>query len=460
MRIKDEIRKSGIFWLVENEEEKIPGEVTISNGGKIEVEINGLFGGDLQLTKNTFANRIIGKLEDGRLITLDDCYYIERNLSFGGMSKSRIFSNFAMFGAAFEKDEIPTFETLEFSIDSIDEWIGITGISVTRDFEKRTATISYNPIKNLSYKISPTISLEIGFAYTIPGFPVRNEAKITQSTFFKIVSENKISIDELTELAYKITNLVCFATDHILSMKSAVVTSSDLIQELTETESRPLPINLYYQSLPFTEQPIKLRNSEILFNFSSLQDRAENFLKNWIAACDYLAPSLGLYFSVKNGGQKHLEGKFLALAQSLETYHRRTSDEKMMEEKSFSEMIDKIVSGCPQEHAEWLQQRLQFGNEISLRKRLEKIIEPFKEIIGTNTKNKSMIGKIVSTRNYLTHYGEEAKKGAVFGIEMWKLQNKLEAILQLHIMQTIGFTKDEIKFISENCSSLKQKLSS
>ena len=43
MRIKEELKKSGYFWLPENEDKKIPGNLSILDGGEIELEVVGLF---------------------------------------------------------------------------------------------------------------------------------------------------------------------------------------------------------------------------------------------------------------------------------------------------------------------------------------------------------------------------------------------------------------------------------
>ena len=43
MRIKEEIKRSGYFWLPSASEKKLPGTLTISDGGKIELEVVGLF---------------------------------------------------------------------------------------------------------------------------------------------------------------------------------------------------------------------------------------------------------------------------------------------------------------------------------------------------------------------------------------------------------------------------------
>ena len=43
MRLQEEYVRTGFFWLPEKPEKKIPGILTIKNGGEAELEIVGLF---------------------------------------------------------------------------------------------------------------------------------------------------------------------------------------------------------------------------------------------------------------------------------------------------------------------------------------------------------------------------------------------------------------------------------
>ena len=98
------------------------------------------------------------------------------------------------------------------------------------------------------------------------------------------------------------------------------------------------------------------------------------------------------------------------------------------------------------------------GNEINLGKRLKKIIEPFKEHLGTSKERSKLLRKIIDTRNYLTHYSEELKSKSTEGNELWLLCQKMEVIFQLHFLKVIGFSEDEIKNVIENCYPLKSKV--
>ena len=151
-----------------------------------------------------------------------------------------------------------------------------------------------------------------------------------------------------------------------------------------------------------------------------------------------------------------MDGKFLALAQGLETYHRRTSNEKLMDDSVFKKLTENLIKQCPEENREWLSGRLQHGNEVNLGRRIKSIIEPFKELLGTSKDRKRLIRTIVDTRNYLTHYDKSLKSvSATSGRDLWLLCLKMEAIFQLHLLQVLGFTQAEV---FDNSDELQRKL--
>ena len=460
MRIEDENVKTGYFWIPGRDEKKIPGVLTIKNGGDIELEIVGLFDDSIKsFNGDDDLDRIIGHVEKDGLVTLDNCFYTKKNIPFGGISKSKVCVNKALSGVAYDKNEVVTYNTLSFSVDCLDEWVGISGINVNSDWENRTATISYVPPENITYALDNGMKLEICFAYTLPGFPNTTEAKITQRAYFKLSSEELRLLSEFTEIAYKLTNFLCFAIDTTVALKDLSATSIEIQRDGGNGKKYPVPIKIFYRSIPFTEKVPNKDWHRMLFTYRTIKNNAQDVFNNWLHAYEIMAPALSLYFSTKNGAQKYLDGKFLALAQGLETYHRRTSDEQLMDSSAFEELVSTISENCPKQHVDWLNGRLMHGNEINLGKRLKRIIEPFKDKIGSSKERNKLLRKIVDTRNYLTHYSEDLKDDSADGNELWNLCQKMEAIFQLNFLKVVGFSDEEIDSVVENSYPLKQKIS-
>jgi hypothetical protein len=324
--------------------------------------------------------------------------------------------------------------------------------------EDRTATINFQPPEEISFNLNNGMQLLITYSWTLPGFPNETEAKITQKTYFKLTSGEKRNLNDFISAAHKITTLLCFAIDKTVCLENVSATADDLRQDIGDGKSRPIPIKIYYPSTPFSKEKPKIDFHTMLFRFGQIRENAERIINSWFDAYDEIDPALNLYFSTKTGAQKYLEGKFLALAQGLETYHRRTSNEKFMDDKDFKELVAQIISQCQEEKREWLQGRLINGNEISFGNRIKKIIEPFKEHVGSSDERSKIIRSIVATRNYLTHYDESLKPKAARVRDLWSLCLKMEAFFQLHFLLVLGFTQEEIKSVLDNCRQLKQKL--
>ncbi|NTZ06209.1 hypothetical protein FCJ61_06360 [Burkholderia metallica] len=459
MRLIEDFEKSGFFWLPSSPEKKIPGTLRILDGGNISLEIVGSFGDSFDsLNRDMNIGRIVGHIESDKLVTLERCFYKTRSLSFGGIEKSSIRANKALIGVSYDYGEEVLINQLQFSVDGIDEWIGICGIKVDHQFESKTSSIRYFPPENISITLNDGLRLVITFTWTLPSSPITTEAKITQKTYFALASSEARPLDDFISAAHKITNLVGFAADETVCLESVTVASNSLTAGNINGKPILEKISLFYTSLPFTKDRPKINRHEMLFNFPQIRSDWERIVKNWFSAYDLIDPALNLYFSTKTGVHRYLDGKFLALAQGLETYHRRISSEKQMDENSFDSLKESLIEGCPEKYRDWLSGRLQHGNEINLRKRLNRIIEPFNDVIGSRDYQKRLIRSIVNTRNYLTHYDQSLEAESSTGIDLWHLCRKMEAIFQLHILQVLGFPPEQIKAIHNNSVELQQKL--
>jgi hypothetical protein len=458
MRMRKAFKKLGYFWLPSAAENKIPGTLTILDGGEIELEAVGLFGKIEESIKDKDnLIRIVGNIEDDGLVTLEECFYKNRTIAFGGISKSMIHVHKVLSGVSYAEGDPVFLNTFSFSVEGIDEWVGISGIKSATDIENRTATITYQEPEEISYQLDNGMKLLISYAWTLPGFQILKEAKITHRTFFKLTSTEKKELDEFMTAARKITYLLCFAIDETVCLENIVATSDDVKYDNGKGELRHAQIKIYYPSLPFSKEEPTINLHKMLFKFGQVRDNGGRVINNWFDAYDRISPALNLYFSTKTGGHKYLEEKFLALSQGLETYHRRTYDGKLMGDTEFKELVDGLLLQCPEERKEWLQRRLANANEISFGNRIKNVIKPFKEHVGTSKEREKLINNITNTRHYLTHYNEALKSQAAEGDDLWSLCIIMEAIFQLHLLQVLGFSKEEIDSILNSSYKLKQK---
>ena len=428
MRIKEEFKRLGDFWLPSAPDRKIPGTLSISEGGIIELEVAGLFNDEIEaLLRDRLEpiERIAGDIEKEGLVTLDDCYYKTGTIRvIGGPSKSFIHVGRAFMGVEYNEGEPTVFNTLTFSVEGIDEWVGISGFEFVPQFEEHTATISYQLPTDVSLNLDNGMQLLITFEWTPPRLPIITEARISQKTNFKLVSKDARELSDFISVVHKITTFLCFSIDQTVILDSMKATSDDLYQDIGEGKTRTMPINIYYPSRPYSTDEPKIWQHDMLFGFGKIQNDAEEKINKWIKAYEPIDPAFDLYFSAKRGEQQYLDEKFLTLIRGLEAYHKRKFDGRL---------------------------------NIPLKQRIKGIIEPFKDIIGDESKRDSLIDKIVKTRNDLTHSNLDLNPQTAKSKILWYLCLKMELLFQLHFLHLIGFNREQIDSLLADSISLRQR---
>jgi chemotaxis regulatin CheY-phosphate phosphatase CheZ len=153
----------------------------------------------------------------------------------------------------------------------------------------------------------------------------------------------------------------------------------------------------------------------------------------------------------------YIEQQLLSLVGAIEAYHRRTMDNFELPKEQHNKRLEEILRSVPEEYKGWLNEKLAYSNEKSLRKRLREIVKEFDPILKELIPDlDSFVDKVVKTRNYLTHNDEKLKDQAVAGKELLELVENLKIIAEICLLKELGFTLDKIKnLISRNRKTRK-----
>ena len=165
-------------------------------------------------------------IEEYRWVTLERCFYKHWHPFSDDISKSLLHVSKALLGIAYEDKDLLSFNTLKFSVEGIDEWVGLSGINVDYQSEKPTAIITYSPLEEVSLKLDNGMNLLIAFSWTRSGLPHITEAKITQKTYFKLVSSQERPLEDFISIAHKLTTFLCFAIDKTVCINPIEATSN------------------------------------------------------------------------------------------------------------------------------------------------------------------------------------------------------------------------------------------
>ncbi len=471
MRLSEPIEKPGFFWLPEEPKNQLPGVLRISESGKVTLEISYSLDLSQEITKkfppgfslegpeDRNLNRIVGII-DNDLITLDGCFYKDENLT-GGVSTSTIYANRAFIGVNYDEEEKISFSEIKFSIDGLDEWLLVSGFRVEKNWKENggleNVFIHFSPPEEIPFNLPEEIELKFTFQWSLPS-PNSTEVRINQKAYISLKSKELRPIEYFLDLVSKLHNFLRFAIDETVSLDSVTGYSRERTREIGKGKKHEIPIKVYYRSIPYSETKSEIYWPNMLFCYRNVAGQIEKILTKWLESYEIYEPAFNLYFASVSSGQKYMEWKFLSLSQGIETLHRRNSQEMQMPEEEFKDLVDTILQAIPQDRKDWMEGKLKYDNELSLRKRIKQMIKPFKDLFGNGRKRGSFISKIVDTRNYLTHYDGELAKRVSSGEDLWKLCMKLEALFQLHFLRLIGMDIKSIKSIANENHALRNKL--
>ncbi|MBE6487085.1 MAG: hypothetical protein E7Z85_09625 [Methanosphaera stadtmanae] len=203
------------------------------------------------------------------------------------------------------------------------------------------------------------------------------------------------------------------------------------------------------------DKPLNEINTfNILIEFDEIADK-QSIFKNWFKINDKYKPLIDIYF-MNFTNESNPEYELLSYTQALESYLRKDEKyiDKYMEIEEYEKIKNQITEiidnlKITEDHKNSLKNKIKFGNEISLRKRLKELIndlndyEIITKLIDGN-KNK-FISAVVDTRNYYTHYDESSNFKKDTG-KLNILNFKLKILIELIILRELNFNK---RFIDE-----------
>ena len=457
MRIPEPIETHGQFWLPTQPDNRLSGILRISEQGEASLELFGAFD---QVTNRTVEYQlpllIQGVTAEKGPVTLVDC--LATNLTeneIGSnelLSKSDWYIGWAFCGAHFENKEM-YLSQIQFSVEGLDEWFVFHNRVFSHEGDVGQTRITYTPPKPILVQLQDEVTLQFGMrtAHSAGWF----QESITTEMTITIRSEKARLFSEFLEILGKVRSFLCLAFDRTVSYKFI----SGYRPGPNAPDAYNNSIDMFRHLEPYDLQKQEFGPRQFLIQFEDIAEGMNYYLPRWLNNYEEFEPTFNLYFAVTANRHMHLEGRFLFLAQGIESLHRRSSSEKRFSSEELDRRVEAVLGNTPPEWRQWLRSRLEYGNELSLRARINKMIEPFEELFGTQSARKGLVDRIVNTRNFLTHYDPKSRNRAVTNPEdLLRLYERMEGLLQLHMLKLLGIDDERIKTIAMQSRPLKDKL--
>jgi len=176
---------AGYFWRSNLPEKKVPGTLTVVDGGKVYLEVLGTFDERTEhFNRRDPVPRVLGEIEGGKRITLENCSYLRKPGLPGFIAKSKLRAECVYIGVVFDDGEEVQLRSFQFSVEGLDAWHSISGITTNYEPKTHAGSITYERPRSIELWSDGEINLSLSFGHRGPTLGKPQSATIAQSSYF------------------------------------------------------------------------------------------------------------------------------------------------------------------------------------------------------------------------------------------------------------------------------------
>jgi len=183
----------------------------------------------------------------------------------------------------------------------------------------------------------------------------------------------------------------------------------------------------------------------------AVRDEIESLLRKWFERSEQLRDVYNLFFGAVHAEGMYVESHYLSLIQAVEAFSRATTASAYVSAQQYeairAALAQAIPTDTPTDLRTSLQNRIKYGNEYSLRKRLNDLLKSLEPgTLGLICQDRQRyVEKVVATRNYLTHYTSELRDQAWHEDKLFHACQCLTVLLTIFLYKEVGFGEQRIR---------------
>ena len=406
---------------------------------------------------------MVGVVSDGGPVTLDGCVIGATRSQWlrqmPAMFECTLHASVAYIGMDYGPDREAKFRAISLELDGLDAWLCVSGIEIEFTRDHSGGRIEYQSPEPIPFTFADWMRAIFTFSVQGPALSAggNTTATVEQSAVVQLEAEQPQTLGCFMREAVKLCNFLCLALDQPVLIESVVAYE---YEQISGGQTIPRPVDIYGRFGLDVERKFPIERHTALFLYPNVADELDQIMVNWFRSYEMFAPAINLYFAARAREDVFLDTRILWLTQALEAFHRGISDETELNEDEFQSKVTSILRNCPDAmDRTWLKGKLQFANQLTFRNRMRRLLAPFENWFGDQRERESFASQVVATRNYLTHHDEAATGNrAIEPIDLIQMLNKLDALLQMHLLQQLGIDRSRIDAMVGNSWRLRSNL--
>ncbi len=452
----------GVFGIDDNIEKYITGKLRIEDSGKAFLQLYGAFSESLHDSfleiQNAIEYKVIkGYGNNGKYYEMLNCVSIGGKSNFSGLIMPEV--NYACdFLVEYKSVEAKNANYVKVTaeIDKLNQWFRANnGWQLECPMNKDPYKLNFSAIRlwEKSYN-NNLMYIGNGFS-TNANENVDFSVTFTYSLGFEF-EEEKISTDLINKHfnnCWDFANLLSVLINERAKINSFVFSNKD---NTMSAKVYSCNISLIKNSI------INAYNRLSMISFDCIKDNLCELYENY----QIMKEALGGVINIVLDDSIMLKHRNIDVvdyskqtATAIECFMRNMREITIEDNQSvYDERIESVLSSQSEENKKWLQEKLKYSNNASLRKQLTLLTEEFNEnfnelsngLFSNKKLNKLLIGQFVDTRNFYTHYDLATKKNIMENNMLVYYCDLIKEFLRLIMLKEFGISLNVIKKASRN----------
>ena len=457
-KLTEPFRESGDWYLPNNKENSLSGELIYEPGESLRLELVGRFRRDPNEAFNLESvPTILGELSN-QYVTLYQCERTNLSVNIPGKGRSVFQPRFALFGAHDKSLEQPDVSCLIVRIPELEEWLlrcGLSGLAAsmhtteTGSDEFGGAMFKYEPRNNTAIQINGTL-LELvpgvkvsGIGPSTVGFASLQEQVQLRFVFAEEIPFTE-ALDRYLSPLVDFSNLVTGSSSRSTSI--SIKEGLDIGQGRTIPQTFPVVFNNGWLGEP-SDLGTTSRIDQYLVDPHGLsQEQLIELVQSWFASYQQYERSMHLTFGIERAPTgTYAEVRFVTLCHAAEALHRDSELSQFnYTEAEYKQLRDEAITHVQDEDLKaFMKGQLRFARDVTLRQRMFALREA---AVGSDSElfPDRVLGAIVKTRNTVTHGRSKDVRTKVDTFDMYYFSEYLSWLIRGVILRNLGWQHGEI----------------